>query len=86
MLEHKNREDIQILSEGFLQQAKLENDDFLLLRHNDFERILIFDREAPSFFDGEDVPANNQEDSSAVFKDQTVSLEFNLDDETPTDE
>ena len=47
MLEYKNSEGPQELTNNFLTQKELIDDDFMLLKYDDgFERVLIFDRDA----------------------------------------
>ena len=48
MLNHVNKQGdsngVSFLTDGWLSQKTLMNDDMLLLKYKDFERILIFDR------------------------------------------
>lgn len=60
MLDYKNSEGPQELTNNFLTQKELIDDDFMLLKyHDDFERVLIFDRDTQST----DVILNDSSDS-----------------------
>ena len=45
ILHHMNSQGVANLTNNYLTQEKIVNDDFLVLRLGKFDRLLIFDRE-----------------------------------------
>lgn len=50
IMKHRNREGLRLLTNCYLKQNQLTNEDCVLLRLGDFERVLIFDRDRSGLF------------------------------------
>ena len=60
MLAGKNAEGLQELTSYFLTQSYLMDADFLLLKYEEFERLLIFDRPPEPFLDESEAGNKNK--------------------------
>ena len=60
MLAGKNKEGLQEVTSYFLTQSYLMNEDFLLLKYEEFERLIIFDRPPEPFLDESDIVNKNK--------------------------